>query len=233
MMRSSGCRLAAALIGMLPILGTPESVAAQAPGGETRIVVSTSERRLWLISGRDTLVSAPAAVGRMDSVRLAGRSYDFSTPTGRRRVLRKERDPLWVPPDWHYLEKAHARGLELVRIERGRRYELEDGTYLEIREDQVGRVNRFGNWWPFTPGTEIIFDGMLFMPPFGTAQRRVPDALGPFKIDLGDGYLIHGTHPYNRDSIGQAVSHGCVRLEDDALEQLYRRVEVGTPVEIR
>lgn len=201
-------------------------------GGGARIVVSIEERRLWLIEGSDTLLSAPAAVGRDETVVLNGRRYHFATPRGKRRVLKKERNPTWTPPDWHYYEKAEARGLEVVAMEPGETYPLSDGTVLEIRGDQVGRVNRLGNWWPWTPGMEIIFDGKLFIPPFGTAQRTVPDALGAFKLDLGDGYLIHGTHEYNHDSVGAAVSHGCVRLDDDDLATLYERVEVGTPVYI-
>lgn len=228
-----------AFLVLLLLAGAANRTEAQTAGADgagasdgLRIIISIEQRRLWLIEGRDTILSVPAAVGRGETVELNGRRHHFATPRGQRRVLAKERDPLWTPPDWHYYEKADARGLEVVMLDRGKRYPLGDGTYLEIRGDQVGRVNRFGSWWPWTPGMEIIFDGKLFVPPFGTAQRKVPDALGRFKLDLGDGYLIHGTHVYNRDSIGQAVSHGCVRLEDDALEQLFERVEVGTPVYI-
>src|SRR5690606_29075350 len=89
-----------------------------------------------------------------------------------------------------------------------------------------------GNFWPFTPGNEIIFDGKIFVPPFGTAQRAVPDALGPYKLDTGDGYLIHGTHIYNEDSVGDAVSHGCVRMRNDDLAILYQVVPVGTAVAV-
>ena len=58
----------------------------------------------------------------------------------------------------------------------------------------------------------------------------MPDALGPFKLDMGGGYLIHGTHIYNEDSIGAAVSHGCVRMNNDDLDRLYHLVETGVPV---
>ena len=97
-------------------------------------------------------------------------------------------------------------------------------------DDQVGRLNQNGHFWAFTPGLEIVFDGKIFMPPFGTAQRRVTDALGPYKLDLGDGYLIHGTHIYNEESVGSAVSHGCVRMTNTDLDRLYYMVERGVPV---
>ncbi|MGH7130163.1 MAG: L,D-transpeptidase, partial [Planctomycetaceae bacterium] len=105
---------------------------------------------------------------------------------------------------------------------------LRDGSWIEIRDDQVGRVNQFGNFAPFTPGNEIIFDGRIFIPPFGTAQRRIPDVLGTHKLEIGDGYLIHGTD--QATSIGEAVSHGCVRMYNEDVAELYARVAVGTPV---
>ena len=39
---------------------------------------------------------------------------------------------------------------------------------------------------------------------------------------------FHGTP--NRDSVGQAASHGCVRMYNEDVEELYELVEVGTPV---
>jgi lipoprotein-anchoring transpeptidase ErfK/SrfK len=42
---------------------------------------------------------------------------------------------------------------------------------------------------------------------------------------------IHGTN--ERFSIGQPVSHGCVRLPNDAILRLFGSVPLGTPVLIR
>ena len=36
----------------------------------------------------------------------------------------------------------------------------------------------------------------------------------------------------NRSSIGQAVSHGCVRLYDEHVRDLFELVRVGTPVTV-
>jgi hypothetical protein len=46
----------------------------------------------------------------------------------------------------------------------------------------------------------------------------------------GGPVAIHGTS--NPDSIGKAVSHGCVRLGARDLERLFKRAQIGTPVEI-
>jgi len=195
-----------------------------------RILVSKERRHLWLMEGTRVLFDAPVAIGRDTIFRYNGQTWDFSTPAGRRTVQGKETDPLWVPPDWHYYEKAVERGLEPVRLTMNSRVTLEDGTRIEVRGNDVGRVNRYGNFWPFTPGTEIIFDGKIFMPPIGTRQRQVPEVLGTHRLILGDGYLIHGTP--EEDSIGSAASHGCVRLRNDDVAELYALVDAGTAVYI-
>lgn len=195
-----------------------------------KILVSTEDRWLWYVSGRDTLMSAPVAVGMGKDFTFQGKRWHFSTPRGRRKVVQKRPNPIWTVPEWHYYERSSQEGLELVKMVPGRRYTLSDGTYLIVRGTQVGRVNQFGNFWAINPGIEIIFDKKLFVPPQNSAQRRVPDALGPYKLDMGDGYLIHGTHIYNEDSIGEAVSHGCVRMMNVDVTKLYAIVPVGTPV---
>ena len=197
-----------------------------------RLLVSVDERWLWLLSGRDTLLSIPVAVGMNQDFVYDGKSFRFETPRGIRKVRGKAENPVWTPPDWHYYEKAVRQGLTPVQLVDGDYFELSDGRAIEVRDNVVGRINEFGNWMPWTPGMEMIFDGMIFIPPMQSPQRRVPDALGPRKLDMGDGYLLHGTHLYNSESIGQAVSHGCVRLPNDYLVILYDLVPVGTPVYI-
>lgn len=195
-----------------------------------KILVSTQDRWLWYVVGRDTLMSAPVAIGMAKDFVFNGRKFHFATPRGRRKVLKKEENPLWTVPVWHYYERAASRGYKTVAVQRGKKYMLRDSTWIEVRSGQVGRVNRFGNFWPFTPGIEIMFDEKVFIPPVNTPQRRVPEALGPAKLDMGDGYLLHGTHLYNEHSIGDAASHGCVRMRNADVRKLYATVPVGTPV---
>jgi lipoprotein-anchoring transpeptidase ErfK/SrfK len=50
-------------------------------------------------------------------------------------------------------------------------------------------------------------------------------------VDTKHRYIyIHGTHEENR--IGQPVSHGCIRMLNDDVIELFELVDVGTPVEI-
>jgi hypothetical protein len=197
-------------------------------GRGLRVLVSTEARALWLM--RDTLVvfHAPIAVGMQEPWTYRGRTYNFNTPVGQRRVLEKDSEPIWVPPDWHYFEVAAEHDLDPVQLRNGQRVTLADGSRIEVRRGEVGRVNEFGNFYAFEPGMQIIFDGKVFIPPFGTRQRQIPDVLGTHKLVLGDGYLIHGTN--QETSIGDAASHGCIRMYNDDVEHLFGLVRVGTPV---
>jgi len=52
--------------------------------------------------------------------------------------------------------------------------------------------------------------------------------LGTTALFLGEGIAVHGTnHP---ELLGQDVSHGCIRMANEAARYLYHQVEVGTPV---
>ena len=68
------------------------------------------------------------------------------------------------------------------------------------------------------------------VPPPGDPLRKVEGELGNYALDLGNGYLIHGTK--NENLLGHSVSHGCVRLGADNLEKLFKTVPIGTRVYI-
>jgi L,D-transpeptidase YbiS len=68
------------------------------------------------------------------------------------------------------------------------------------------------------------------VPPPLDPSRKVEGELGKYALNIGDGYLIHGTK--NEESLGRAVSHGCIRLGAEALEKLYKAAPVGTRVYI-
>ncbi len=194
-----------------------------------RLVVSLQDHHIWAIIGRDTVLSAPAAVAKGTTLEYAGREFTFTTPRGIRKVLKKESDPVWIPPDWLYVETAAENGLKVGRMTRGQPYKLKDGRTLTVRDSLVGVVER--GKFAYLPADEhIVFDNTLFIPPMGTRNRKVYGELGRYRLDLGEGYLLHGT-PY-KDSIGMAATHGCVRLRDEDIEWLYDHVPVGTPVYI-
>ena len=197
---------------------------------DLRIVISIDDRELWVVLGTDTLLTAPVAVSMDESMTYAGRTWRFETPSGLRRVLGKKGNPVWTPPDWHYAEVARRHSLKLASMKAGRTI-LSDGHWLEVRDSVIGLVDKYDREYePLPLDEEIVFDGTLFIPPFGTLNRRIEGELGLHALDLGSGYLLHGT-PY-KASIGTAVTHGCIRLHDEDIEWLYDMIPVGAKVYI-
>lgn len=195
-----------------------------------RILISLSECRLWLMHGGITLHHAPVGIGKGTTLRHDGRSWTFATPRGRRRVIAKESNPVWIPPEWHYVELAQQRGFELARLRRGADTLLGGGGRLRIRGDSILLLDPQGRETALPADEEIVIGDTLFVPPFGTANRRIRGELGQYKLDLGGGYLLHGTR--DQGSVGGASTHGCLRVRDEDLELLFQGVPVGTPVYI-
>jgi lipoprotein-anchoring transpeptidase ErfK/SrfK len=208
--------------------------AATPPADQPYIVVSTGERELWYKKGEDVLFHTEVATGSGKTlVREGGDSvWRFETPRGRLSVVSKERDPVWAPPDWHYVEQARKRKTGLVRLERGQSLTTSDGSVITVSGNDVVRRSADGGETVLsaTDGREIVIDGKLVMPPLGTTQRRYEGVLGTYRLNIGNGYALHGTN--QPETIGRAVSHGCVRLRNEDIARLYDMVSVGTPVYI-
>ena len=194
-----------------------------------RIVVSLQDRHVWAIIGKDTVLSAPAAVAKGTTLEYGGSEWRFQTPRGMRTVLSKESDPIWQPPEWLYAETALEHGLKLGHLYAGQPIKLRDGRILTMR-DGVAGVIEDGEFGALPTDEHIVFDDKLYVPPMGSKNRKVEGELGKYRLNLGDGYLLHGT-PY-KESIGMAATHGCVRLRDEDIEWLYDHVPVGTKVYI-
>ena len=208
-------------------------VAAKAAADKStgfRLVVSLQDHRLWAIVGEDTVLDAPVATAKGTTISYGNRVWVFRTPRGTRTVLSKEADPVWIPPDWLYVEVAKEYHLKIRRIARGQSIKLHDGRSVVVRDSLVGVVGKDSHFYELPVDEHIVFDSTMFIPPVGTKNREVVGELGKYRLDLGDGYLLHGTP--DKESIGTAATHGCVRLRDEDIEWLYSYVPVGTKVYI-
>jgi L,D-transpeptidase ErfK/SrfK len=127
------------------------------------IVINLAERRLYYFPPRgNTVQTYPIGIG----------AIGFTTPLSTTTVVRKEPNPVWIPP-------------------------------ASIREEQPDLPASIG------PGPD--------------------DPLGDFALRLGwTNYLLHGTN--KPDGVGRNVSHGCIHLYPEDIEQLFKSVAVGTPV---
>jgi lipoprotein-anchoring transpeptidase ErfK/SrfK len=179
-----------------------------APRNTPYIVVSLAERRMLYLRGDDTLYKAPVAVGSGKTLVMGGTTKRFITPRGRMAITHKELDPVWVPPNWHYIEYARQRGMGIR--------DMSSASPGALSGYPAGRVPVSGN-------TVII-------PPWGSPQRQHKGVLGVAKLEMYDGYYFHGTD--NPRSIGTAASHGCIRMYKDDIMWMYRNVPVGTVVYI-
>jgi len=153
-----------------------KSMGALAPKG-IYLLIDTGTNRLYLMRNRCALRSAVCSTGsgRFLPDPPRNREWTFDTPKGEFKIRRKVTNPVWIKPDWAFIEEGEP-------IPRNRQ------------------------------------------------ERLAPEELGDYAMDLGDGYLIHGTL-YER-SLGMSVTHGCVRLGAKDLEAVFKSVKIGTPVYI-
>jgi len=82
-------------------------LAAQAPAG-VYVVVDTIANRLYLKRGGEVVREAVCSTGTGGLLvdPASGRRWVFDTPLGVHRVLEKKEDPVWVKPDWAFVEEG-------------------------------------------------------------------------------------------------------------------------------
>jgi lipoprotein-anchoring transpeptidase ErfK/SrfK len=216
-------------------LAKASSASDAIPTDRPYIVVSIEDHRLWYKLRDSVLFTAPVATGSGKVLEASGGSsnWKFETPRGRLTIEAKEEDPSWIPPDWHFVEQARKRGLGIIRLNRGQPIPASDGSEITVDGTDVVRRYRDGREVPIGPGEEgreIVVGGNIVIPPYGTNQRKYKGVLGTHRLVMGDGYGIHGTNA--PETVGRSASHGCVRLKNEDIAQLYGMVEVGTPVYI-
>ena len=182
------------------------------------ITVSTTENKVYARQNGQLVFEAICSTGSNSSLVTSGGTKVFRTPIGRFRIKSKEENPMWVPPDWHYVEQAQKNGLSVVRLQRGQ----------SIGDLTVSGDNVVSGGVPLPEGEVIVRGGAVIIPPVGTRQRMFPDVLGTNRLNLGDGYALHGTQAVSQ--LGRNVSHGCVRLHNDDIARLYQMANVGDEV---
>ena len=141
------------------------------------IVVDTENNRLTLRQGEQVLLTAIVGTGSRQFIEEeTGRNWYFESPLGSLTVLGKERNPVWIRPDWSYVEEN------------------------------------------------------MPVPAENDPDRIVREVLGKYALILGNGYKIHGTT--YKSLLGTPVTHGCVSMDDDDLETVYKSVTIGTKVQV-
>lgn len=135
------------------------------PHGEREgIIVNLADQRLYYFPEDGPTESYPVGIGR----------EGWETPTGKTRIVRKRRNPTWIPTP----------------------------SMREADPDLPASV---------PPGPE--------------------NPLGLRALNLGWDYIVlHGTdRPHG---VGRRVSHGCIRVANPVIADLFDRVSEGTPVRV-
>lgn len=79
------------------------------------------------------------------------------------------------------------------------------------------------------PDWSFVEEG-LPVPSQNHPTRWESGVLGNYALSIGNGYLIHGTL-YQR-FLGMPVTHGCIRMNDEDLEAVYKTLDLGSKVYI-
>jgi len=223
---------------------TVQQQTSDTPDTGQTIIVSTAENHLWLKRNGQTVFDAVCSTGKGTTLAVDGKTLVFDTPIGKLHIVSKEENPQWVPPDWHYVEEARKNGMRVVHLNRGDTLDArtaqparaDDGIWswfrsgnpvLKVKGNTVV-VSDGTNERELPPGQMIVAGDALVVPPVDTKQRHFDKVLGKYRLELGDGYGIHGTD--EPEKLGQSVSHGCVRLGDDDIARLYQIANVGDTV---
>lgn len=104
-----------------------------------------------------------------------------------------------------------------------------EGWSSPLGETRVARKEANPSWYPPQSIRDEHAAAGEFLP------RVVPpgpdNPMGPFKMNLAMGaYVIHGTN--KAFGIGMRVSHGCFRMRNQDITELFPAIPIGTPVRI-
>src|SRR5271163_1297256 len=80
----------------------------------------------------------------------------------------------------------------------------------------------------WSPPASIRRDYRSLPPVVPGGSPRNPMGVAAMTLSGGGQYAIHGTN--NEGSIGHFVSHGCIRMHNADVQDLYSRVSLGTRV---
>jgi lipoprotein-anchoring transpeptidase ErfK/SrfK len=107
---------------------------------------------------------------------------------------------------------------------------LLDGRVLKVYDVAVGKTST-----PSPQGKYVLINRVsnpTWYGPQGPVAPGKNNPIGTRWMGLSvSGYGIHGTNA--PASIGHAASHGCIRMRQQDLEELFDLVDIGTRVEIQ
>lgn len=88
-------------------LALETKLAVQAPKG-IHIVIDRIHNRLFLKDGKQTVVTATCSTGSGTVLadEVTGNEWTFDTPAGAFKIRKKVENPIWIKPDWAFIEEG-------------------------------------------------------------------------------------------------------------------------------
>jgi len=188
----------------------------------------------YSVGAGDDLVSISARYGVTEAILARDNSIARDARLHRRQILRID--------NRHAVPKGLNDGI-VINIPQRMLFYFEHGTLISYYPVSLGRRD-----WRTPTGKFTIIakreHPTWIVPPSiqeemeengKEVETEVPpgqdNPLGDYALDLSiEGYRIHGTNA--PASIYAFRTHGCIRLHPADIEDLYRRVAIGTPGEI-
>ncbi len=81
-----------------------EGLPSEAPRQGTVITVDVSTNTAYLFQDGEMITKSPAATGNEKTLERGEDMWQFHTPRGHMKVLRRIVDPVWRKPDWAFIE---------------------------------------------------------------------------------------------------------------------------------
>jgi L,D-transpeptidase ErfK/SrfK len=221
---------------LLSLNGVASAVTLPAPDRPGDSLIGSSPQDVKYVAAReeDTLIDIASKfkLGQ-DEIVLANPNVD--------RWLPRQGTPVRIPTSFVLPDAPH-EGI-VINLPEMRFYYYPDATRVITYVIGIGRVD-----WKTPLGKTRIQDKIAnpsWTPPASVIAEHLADGdvldpyyppgpdnpLGLFAFHLGiPGYLIHSTNRVN--GVGMRVSHGCIRMYPDDIEQFFPLVKPGTQVNL-
>ena len=194
---------------------------------------------VWLIVRQPTEVAGLAIPPEIASLDLKSLRKEVSLAERRAQKLQERQSKFFPSGPSIVVDSAENQ----IYLFRGSQVVVKDkcstGSGLELTDTSGNRtwtfdtprgyfkvLSKVSNPVWYRPDWAFVEEGVPI--PKDRASRAVPDVLGDYAMAFGDGYFIHGTL-YTR-MLGSSVTHGCIRVDDEALKKIFQTAQPGTPV---
>jgi L,D-transpeptidase ErfK/SrfK len=221
------CASPAALAAL--VLGAAAASASD-PGWRTWLRPLVGEVQTATIGPGDTLLDVAARHGLgFDAVARANPDVDVWIPKPGQRV---------ELPTRFVLPEGEARGL-VINVPEQRLYDFTAPRGPRVYPVAVGDAEDPTPLGSFRVGEKRVRPAWSVPESIRAERPELPRVVAPGpRNPLGSRWMtigsttygIHGTN--NRWSIGRTATHGCVRLYEDDMRELFDRVPSGTPIRI-